>query len=35
MTTRKAEHDMQKITDKLIAEVDQILERKEAELMEF
>ncbi len=31
---RHAEEDMQKITDKLIAEIDQILEEKEADLME-
>ena len=32
---RKAEDDMQKITDKLIAEVEEVLQEKEAELMEF
>ncbi len=31
----KAEDDMQKITDKLIADVDQVLQEKEAELMEI
>ena len=31
----KAEDDMQKITDKLIAEVELVLQEKEAELMEF
>jgi len=32
---RRAEEDIQKITDKLIAEVDQLLKQKEADLMEF
>ena len=32
---RKAEVDMQKITDKLIADVEQVLQEKEAELMEI
>ena len=32
---RKAEVDIQKITDKLIAEVDEVLQEKEAELMEI
>ena len=31
---KKAEEDVQKITDKLIADVDQVLQGKEAELME-
>ncbi len=32
---RRAEDDIQKITDKLIEEVDQLLKEKEADLMEF
>ena len=32
---RKAEEDMQKITDKLIAQVDEVLQFKESELMEI
>ena len=32
---RRAQDDIQKLTDKFIAEVDKILETKEAELMEI